>query len=346
MRIIYGVSGEGFGHSSRAKQMISHLQKKGHQILVITYGQAYPVLKKQFNTYKIGGIRLIYDKKGRLSIPNTIADNISPVLKNIKNLGKITKRAREFSPDIFITDFEPITAIVSYILQKPLISIDNQRRLTHLDISVPLKYKKDFLIAKTATAINPPRADAYIILSFAKSKPKSKKAFVVSPILRKKITKLRASSLNFILVYQTKPDKKFISLLRKIPQKFIVYGYNIKKREKNIIYKEAGEHFINDLAKAKAVIASAGFTLMSEALYLKKPYFAIPLKGQFEQTINAIFLKKAGFGDFSENPTKEQIDSFLSSINKCRARLRQYKTSPHEAMNVMDKLIKKFAKKR
>ena len=42
MRILYGVCGEGFGHSSRAKEIIKHLENKGHTILIITYGHRSP----------------------------------------------------------------------------------------------------------------------------------------------------------------------------------------------------------------------------------------------------------------------------------------------------------------
>jgi uncharacterized protein (TIGR00661 family) len=39
-------------------------------------------------------------------------------------------------------------------------------------------------------------------------------------------------------------------------------------------------------------MATAGFTLISEALHLKKPYLALPMIGQFEQAINAVFLEE------------------------------------------------------
>jgi UDP:flavonoid glycosyltransferase YjiC (YdhE family) len=33
MRILYGVSGEGFGHRSRARKIIPYLESRGHEIL-------------------------------------------------------------------------------------------------------------------------------------------------------------------------------------------------------------------------------------------------------------------------------------------------------------------------
>ena len=49
-------------------------------------------------------------------------------------------------------------------------------------------------------------------------------------------------------------------------------------------------------APAGAWSASAGYSLMSEAVYLRKPMLALPLAGQFEQEMNARYLERLGFG--------------------------------------------------
>ena len=72
--------------------------------------------------------------------------------------------------------------------------------------------------------------------------------------------------------------------------------------------------FLHDLAGAKAVIANAGFSLVSEALHLGKPYLAIPVKNQFEQTFNAYYVDKLGYGAWWKDLGKEQIESFLFNL--------------------------------
>ena len=62
MKILYGVAGEGFGHSSRASVIGDYLQKKGHEIKIVTYGQAYEVLKDKFDIFKVRGLHLIFEK--------------------------------------------------------------------------------------------------------------------------------------------------------------------------------------------------------------------------------------------------------------------------------------------
>ena len=339
MKILYGICGEGFGHSSRAKEIIKHLKKQGHKILILTYGQAYPILKPIEKTIKIEGIHLIF-KDNKLSLRETIKQASKSLLENLKIFKKIKSEITRFNPQLCITDMEPIVPIVSYWYNLPLISIDNQHRLTYLKIKIPKKYKNSYKLAKFAVNKCVSKANAFIILSFIKQKLENKNVFIVSPLLRKEIIKLKQKTKNFILVYLTKQNNRLINILKNFHNKFLIYGYNISKKQNNLIFKITGKNFIKDLANCKAIIASAGFTLISEALYLKKPYFTIPLQGQFEQTLNALFLKKSKLGTFSENPTLKQIQDFLNNLDKYKFRLKKYKTNPNEAISVLDKVLK------
>lgn len=336
MNIIYGVCGEGFGHSSRAHEIINYLEKRGHKILVVTYGQAYSVLKK-FKILKIEGISLSFEE-GRLSLIKTTLDSIPKIIKNLKNWNRIKKKVDEFKPDLCITDMEPVVPIISHFYKLPLISIDNQHRLTHLDFQVPKKYKRYFLIAKSVVNRCVSRAKAFIILSFVKTKTKGN-VYVVAPILRKDIIKLKPIYSDSILVYLTKPDIKLIEMLKNMKWNFIVYGFDKEKKEGNLIFKKTGPYFLQDLSSCNAIIATAGFTLMSEALYLKKPYFAIPLKGQFEQTLNALFLKKSQLGTFSESPSQKEIEDFFDNLDIYKNRLKKHKMNPTEVFDVLDKIL-------
>lgn len=343
MRILYGVCGEGFGHSSRAKEIIRHLESKGHKVLVLTYGKAYKALK-YLHPIKVYGVKLSF-KKGKLSLKHTILQNLSIFPKNLWNVWRVKKKIDKFSPEVCISDMDPFVPINSIVYNCPLISLDNQHRLTHLKLDVPLKYKNDFLIAKSAIDACVSRAKAYVILSFTKGNIIRKDAYVVSPILRKEVTELKPHKGSKILVYLTRPDRKIASILKTIPQDFVVYGFNKENKEANLEFKKIGKSFLRDLNQCKAVIATSGFTLMSEALYLKKPYFAIPQKGQFEQTLNSLFLKGAGLGDFSEDPTREQIVQFLNNLAKYEKKLKTHKMNPSEAITVLDKLLEKIKKK-
>jgi uncharacterized protein (TIGR00661 family) len=82
--------------------------------------------------------------------------------------------------------------------------------------------------------------------------------------------------------------------------------------------------FLEDLASAKAVIATAGFTLMSECFHLGKPYLALPMKGQFEQILNGIMLDMLGYGKSLNSINRESIASFLYDIPAYVEHLENY----------------------
>ncbi len=343
MRILYGVCGEGYGHSSRAKEIISHLKNQGHKILIITYGKAYEVLKKS-NTVKTEGISVIYEKE-KLSLHKTMFKSMQNLFKDFKNFKKIKSAIDKFSPEICISDMELITPIIAYLYKLPLISIDNQHLLTNTKTKIPKRYRVSYHIAKITIKSCVPKADEFIVLSFKKTKPTHKNTHIVSPILRKEITALKPKIKNYILVYLSKPCQNLPHILKSIPENFIIYGQDKSEKIKNIEFKNPSQNFIKDLANCKAIIGSAGFSLISEALYLKKPYFAIPLKGQFEQTFNAIFLKKSQLGTYSEKISPIKIKKFLSNLPIYRKNLKNYTINPREAILVLDKILKKYHKK-
>ena len=87
------------------------------------------------------------------------------------------------------------------------------------------------------------------------------------------------------------------------------------------------------LLRAQAIIANAGFSLVTEALHLGKPYLAVPVRNQFEQIFNAFWLGRTGYGAFWEELTKERVESFLFNIPQFREKLAEYpRTSNQDAV--------------
>ncbi len=344
MRILYGVCGEGFGHSSRALSIAAFLEKQGHEVVIVTYGQAYKILRNRFKVFKVRGLHLIF-KRGELQYKKTVYFNIKNFTKNLVRWKAFHKLMRDFKPELCISDMEVIVPVLSNWYKLPLISVDNQHRITNLDIKFPRKYYKDYLIARTVVSRIVSNADYYIVTSFSKTKILKKNTFIVSPVIRKEVLKLKPKIGEKILCYLTKKDSKILSVLKKIVnKKFVVYGYNINEKDRNLEFKKR-ETFFEDLKDCKAIIATAGFTLISEALYLKKPYLALPLKGQFEQTINALFLKQAGYGDYSENLTEHELKNFLENINIFRKKLNNYNSNNKELFVVLEKILTKIKNK-
>ena len=128
-----------------------------------------------------------------------------------------------------------------------------------------------------------------------------------------------------ILVYVTSPAPALVKVLAGVRSEFIAYGFGREGREGNILYKKPGvETFLDDLVRAQAIIANAGFSLVTEALHLGKPYLAVPVRNQFEQIFNAFWLDRTGYGAFWEELTEERVESFLFNLPHFREKLAQY----------------------
>jgi uncharacterized protein (TIGR00661 family) len=103
------------------------------------------------------------------------------------------------------------------------------------------------------------------------------------------------------------------------------------------------EEFLNDLSKAKAVILNGGFTLMSEAIYLKKPIFSIPIKGDFEQILNGLILEKSGWGVFCSHLNEKVLKNFLKNLSLFEENLKEYNQNKNaifekKLLRVLDKI--------
>ena len=85
------------------------------------------------------------------------------------------------------------------------------------------------------------------------------------------------------------------------------------ERDGNLLYRPfANEAFIEDLRTCRGVVASAGYSLMSEAVYLRKPMLALPLTGQFEQEMNSRYLAALGYGTASTALDEPALEQFLA----------------------------------
>ena len=340
MKILYGVAGEGFGHSSRALVIADYLQKKGHEVKIMTYGQAYDVLKNKFDIFRVKGLSLIFEKSV-LKKKETLAYNLEHFPENLRRWRKFHELMKEFKPDLCISDMEPIVPMLRNWYKLPLICVDNQHRLTNLEVNVPKKYYQDYLIAREVVNAFVRKADYFIVTSFAKVPIIKKNTFIVPPIIRAKVRKVKPRDGNKILVYLTKKNKSVLKTLSGISERFVVYGYNKKKKTGNLEFKTR-ESFLRDLANCRAIIGTSGFTLISEAIYLKKPYLALPLRGQFEQVLNALFLKKAGFGDYSEELMEKDIVYFLYKLDDYKRNLKKYHPDYNKLYKVFNKVLRKI----
>jgi len=338
--ILYGVNGEGSGHSTRALEVLSHLQARGHTLHVASFDRGLRNLQGHFEVTEIYGLRLAY-VNNQVRYRRTITRNLMAVGKRAKSSARLSELADRWKIEIVITDFEPLCCHLGHRKHLPIISIDNQHCLTNTEVSYPRKYRRDATLAKLVTRIMTPRADAYLVTSFFTPQINRPRTFLFPPILRQQILKARPKSGEHVLVYVTSPAPVLAKLLSTVRCSFIAYGFGREGQSGNVLYRKPSvDRFLQDLIAAKAIVANAGFSLMTEALHLGKPYLAIPIKHQFEQIFNAYWLEKLGYGTYWEELNKERIESFLYNLSRYGQQLRAYPRHGNTALlDKVDALI-------
>src|SRR3954468_2847382 len=184
--ILYGVNGEGSGHSTRAKEIISHLQRKGHIVHVVSFDRGLVNLRRDFEVTEIHGWRLAY-VNNQVRYQRTIAKNLLGARKTAASIALLKKLSDEWRIDLVITDFEPLSCHIGHRRGVPVISIDNQHVMTNVEVAFPREHRADAAATKMVVRMMVPRADAYLVMSFFEAKVKRKNTFLFPPILRESV---------------------------------------------------------------------------------------------------------------------------------------------------------------
>jgi uncharacterized protein (TIGR00661 family) len=324
-KLIYGVSGEGSGHSSRARVIIEHLQQAGHTVKVASYDRGYRNLAADFDVTEIEGLH-ITSVDNKVSVVETFVENFRRIGAGLRSFQELRRLFDEYKPDCVITDFEPMTAHLASHCDVPLITIDNQHRMRYMYYPCPPTLKNEALVTETVIRAMIPRPDVSLVTTFYFDAVKNDRTFLFPPVLRDEVRAVEPSDDDYVLVYCTQEFPGLLEHLRQFPrERFVVYGFGRTGAEENIRFEESSaEGFLTDLARCKAVMATAGFTLITEALHLGKPYLALPMKGQFEQELNAMMLTELGYGKNGREETIETIGDFFYHLPDYRQRLRDY----------------------
>ena len=325
-KILFGVAGEGFGHSSRSELLGQRLIDAGHEVIFAASQKSLEYLDRSFpgKVYPVFGLCIVYTKGGVCPVQT--------VLTNFMNLGKgmlinrkLFKMAKEFKPDIVISDFEPFSAWWATFKGIPCVSVNHEHILTKCNYEHKWARFLERWMARTVTRGYHTFAKAYVVLNFFKVPTKCKKTIVVPPVVRDAVLQFEPNnSGDHIIVYSTDTGKKrrrqLIDMFSKFPdQHFMMYGFRKDMRINNVTLKPVSkEGFLADLASCRGILATGGFSLLSECLYLKKPMLLVPVRNQFEQRLNAHFMHQMGLGMAAEKLTEDSIREFLTWLEKPR----------------------------
>ncbi len=334
MRILYGVTGEGMGHAMRSRVVLEHLVAAGHEVEIMVSNRAADYLGQRFaGVNKIHGLHMISDEN-RIRRGKTLWSNILKGATGVpRNISAYFELVERFEPEVVISDFESWTYLYGKNHRLPVISIDNMQiinRCEHPE-EVLRGERANYAFTKTFVKSKLPFCDHYLITTFFHPEVDKKNTSLHPPILRPEILAAKPSPGEHLLVYQTKAGyEALMTALQKSGVECRIYGMRrdiaSEEIEGNLRFRPFSEDgFIEDLATARAVVAGSGFTLMGEAVYLRKPMLAIPLEGQFEQLLNARYLEHEGYGQAAgETIDENALSQFLGEVPRYQEALAGY----------------------
>jgi uncharacterized protein (TIGR00661 family) len=332
VRILYGVVGEGMGHATRSRVILDELVRD-HEVHIVVSGRAREYLARHFvNVHRIWGLTINYGGN-RVRNLRTVLQNLTGAISGWPaNVRAYFDVLSEFHPEVVVSDFESFSYLMGKALRIPVVSLDNIQvinRCKH-DPLLLAGQEPAFQLTRSIVEAKLPRCFRYLITTFFFPPVRKERTTLIPPVLRPEVLEARSEVGEHLLVYQTATTNRSLpEVLKRLGVPTRIYGMRRDLTEDlvegNLSYRPFSEpRFVEDLRTARAVVAGGGFTLMSEAVYLHKPLLAVPVQGQFEQVLNALYLQQLRYGKYAPRLTERALVDFLGSLRECDEALSSY----------------------
>jgi len=319
MKILYAFNGTGYGHASRAMSILPLL--KHHNVDILVSGEMNPIDIGHEIKYRFKGFTFVYNN-GKLDYWKTFKQlNIIQFIKDVCSLS--VERY-----DLVISDFEPISAYAAKL--RVVKSLSLSHHAAFLSKNTPRPYEVDPMAEWVLKNYAPCKYN--IGFHFDKYDD-----FILAPHIRSVIRDNKESTmrLGHILVYLSAYNiNDLVETFTKYKEyKFIIFTSQTKNsywNHSNIEIKPTNPYnFMYALLWCNGVITGGGFETVAEALYLNKPVFTIPIKGQYEQECNATAASKFD-NVFKEPLSEEYLKEFMAATKRIGIHENNFKISTDE----------------
>ncbi len=322
-KVLYGIHGTGHGHAMRGLTIARRLRQ--HEFLFVCDDDAVPVLAPEFPVHRIPNLGTIF-KNYKVDIGATVRHGLSVLRKRDVHLAELADLIHAFGPDVCMTDLEYFVPRAAARAEIPCLSLGHQHVITccrHKNLPGNMWWDT-LLQGLTPKYLFRPTAENLIVSFYQPPVLPAYKARVVPPILRDQVIAASPTDEGHVVVYQSNSTSPaLISFLKKATKRVCyVFGYDrTEGRDDNLIFMPRSEEgFLKLLASCAYVIQGGSHTLMTEALYLGKPVFTIPLKAMVEQRYNAWYIQRLGYGRQADMDSLNPMD--LIKFEACLADYR------------------------
>ena len=326
--LFLSLASEGMGHATRARTLIRHLAPL-YNLHVFCGGTVYRFLKDfHHQVHEIPYVQLQY-RNNKFNLLATLVKEVPKALQFFKQIYQFVKLTREMQPVALISDFEFSSSWSAIFSGVKVISFDNMHLHPYAALEPPASEDRGAAqMVKRVCRINVPMKHRILVSSFFTPplKPHVSETFfryipcsVREEVLQRK-NKVHANGP--VLVYQTSQSNEDLHQTLNeattiTDHDFVVYGSSGQGTGANgrIVYRDFDEdNFLDDMAAAPFVMINGGHSAICEALSLGKPILAEPIKAQYEQILNGVYLEKMGVGLGVRKLSAKQIKTFSERV--------------------------------
>jgi uncharacterized protein (TIGR00661 family) len=316
LRYLFILQGEGRGHLSQAIALQQMLTENGHQVVGVMTGKKWfgkqpTYLAGKFQQdivcYSSPSLIKTLNHKG-IDIGLTLFLNFIQSVLFIKSIWMIKNSIKHLNPDAVVNFYEPLVGLAYkwHKIKTPHFCFGHHFLTEHHDFplpgEMPLSRKLLHFMNKNTCF----GANKVFALSFRPLAPFQKKNWLVAPpLLRKEVLETKPVEEDFYMGYMLDHghSKDVLEWHEQNPQVKACFFWDNPKVPKvfeineNLVFHQLDDtKFIHALSHCKGFISTAGFESICEAMYLKKPFVAVPTHNHFEQLCNAHDAHLAGGG--------------------------------------------------
>jgi uncharacterized protein (TIGR00661 family) len=318
---VFAVQGEGRGHLTQAIATYEMLIRKGHTVKAVLIGSSsrreIPAFVKERIKAPIISYQspnFVTDKENKsIKIGKSVLFNLLrwKVYKN--SIATIKEVLQQHKPDVLLNFYEPLIGLGSFFkpMHANIVSVAHQFIYLHPEFQFPKGgNQSDKLAIKQYTKLTAKGSVKLIALSFYPLQQQEYKNIIISPpLLRKEVAEQELYEGNHLLVYLLNSGymQDIINWNKANPQTQIHCFTDSATVKGKWQYSDTlcfhsldDKKFLRYMAGAKALVTTAGFETVCEAMYMGKPVLMVPVKGHFEQWCNARDGAKAGAGIYAD----------------------------------------------
>jgi uncharacterized protein (TIGR00661 family) len=351
MRILYGVHGYGRGHATRTRAVLPHLAAR-HELLILAGGDAYQTLSPDYPVVRIPTLGFAYSSgpKARCRCHwQTLRHNLPAALDLLcggPTFALVRGVVQEFAPDVVISDAEAWTHQVAAALGIPRLGFDHIGILAHCRPPLDPGDRLEARVDRACYLLLMGRPDRVLVSSFYDAPPRRPGVRVVPALPRQAVRDLTPTAGDALLVYLNRGRDQLsdgvLQALHGLSCPVRVYGTPRQGRDGLLHFLPPSElPFLEDLARCRAVVSTAGNQLVGEAMHLGKPVLVFPERS-VEQRLNARAVERLGIGmrasfrDF----TTARIRQFLGRLDVFTENIRRHRRDGlPEALAALDQFL-------